>query len=99
MEPQGEKHGNSWHLNILLIFDDVAPFIENETITELWSHGITSMHSVFDANGLALYFKAYLSHIEHEDDSSDDEDKPATVEKIVDGVSKQFIKGERLKYH
>ena len=26
-------------------------------------------------------------------------DKPATVEKLVDGVTKQFIKGERLKYY
>lgn len=34
-EPQGETHGNSWHLHILLIFDDTAPFIANETIMEL----------------------------------------------------------------
>ena len=32
-EPQGEGHGNSWHLHILLIFEDTAPFIEiGETI-------------------------------------------------------------------
>ena len=47
-EPQGERHGNSWHLHILLIFDDTAPFIANDTISELWSHGITSSHKVFD---------------------------------------------------
>ena len=40
-EPQGERHGNSWHMHILLIFEDIAPFIENEMISELWSHGIT----------------------------------------------------------
>ena len=40
-EPQGESHGNSWHLHILLIFEDTAPFIANEMITVLWSHGIT----------------------------------------------------------
>ena len=66
-EPQGESHGNSWHLHILLIFDDTAPFIENEMIAELWSHGITSTHKVFDADGLALQFKVYLSDIEYED--------------------------------
>ena len=101
-EPQGESHGNSWHLHILLIFDDTAPFIENDTIAELWSHGITSTHKVFDGDGLALYFKVYLSDIEYEDDNADEEentDKPATAEKIVDGVTKQFIKGERLKYY
>lgn len=42
-EPQGENHGNSWHLHILLIFDDTAPFIENDTIAELWSPDITSI--------------------------------------------------------
>lgn len=101
-EPQGERHGNSWHLHILLIFEDTAPFIENDMIAELWSNGITSTHKVFDADGLALYFKVYLSDIEYENDNADDEDnadKPATVEKIVDGVSKQFLKGERLKYY
>lgn len=101
-EPQGERHGNSWHLHILLIFEDTAPFIVNDTISELWSQGITSTHKVFDADGLALYFKVYLSDIEYEDNNVDDEentDKPATVEKIVDGVSKQFLKGERLKYY
>lgn len=39
-EPQGESHGNSWHLHILLIFEDVAPFLSNEEITELWGHGM-----------------------------------------------------------
>ena len=59
-EPQGQSHGNSWHLHILLIFEDTAPFIANETIAEIWGYGITSTHKVFDADGLALYFKAYL---------------------------------------
>lgn len=98
-EPQGESHGNSWHLHILLIFDDIAPFIANNTISELWSHGITSTHAVFDADSLALYFKAYLSDVQYEDDNADSEKKPATVEKLVDGIPKQFIKGERLKYY
>ena len=98
-EPQGESHGNSWHLHFLLIFDDLAPFIANDTISELWSHGITSTHAVFNADGLALYFKAYLSDVQYEDDNADSENKPATVEKLVDGVPKQFIKGERLKYY
>lgn len=27
VEPQGKGHGNSWHLHILFIFEDTAPFI------------------------------------------------------------------------
>ena len=48
-EPQGERHGNSWHMHILLIFEDIAPFIENEMISELWSHGITFFHLMTQA--------------------------------------------------
>lgn len=100
-EPQGEGHGNSWHLHILLIFDDIAPFIENSVVSELWGYGITATNKVFDGDGLALYFKVHLSDVEYEDndDDTDDADKPTTIEKTVDGVSKQFIKGERLKFY
>ncbi|MBQ2982995.1 MAG: hypothetical protein IJD58_12900 [Lachnospiraceae bacterium] len=106
-EPQGESHGNSWHLHILLIFDDTAPFIENDTIAELWGYGITSTNKVFDGDGLALYFKVHLSDVEYEDNSDETDNKdiediksnPAIVEKTVDGVTKMFIKGERLKYY
>ena len=40
--------------------------------------------------------------MEYEDDNADNEEntnKPATVGKMVAGVSKQFLKGERLKYY
>lgn len=94
-EPQGEKHYNSWHLHILLIFNDIAPFISNEAITQLWGHGITDTHKVYDANGLALYFKVYLSDIEY---IEGDEDFDA-VDKEVNGETKQFIKGGRLKLY
>ena len=53
-EPQGEVHGNSWHLHILLIFNVPAPFIENEVMAELWGYGITDTHKVYDAEGLAI---------------------------------------------
>lgn len=99
-EPQGEIHGNSWHLHILLIFDAPAPFIENEVIFELWGHGFTDTHRVYDADGLALYFKAYLSDVEYEDEENEeDTPKAGIVVKKVDGKNKKFIKGERLKYY
>lgn len=93
-EQQGEGHGNSWHLHILLIFEDTAPYIANEVIADLWGFGITDTHKVYDADGLALYFKAYLSDVEYITDGEDSNIE--TVEKLVDGVSKQFIKGEQI---
>lgn len=101
-EPQGETHDNSWHLHILLIFNVPAPFIENEVMAELWGYGITDTHKVYDAEGLALYFKSYLSDIEYTDEpvvkGLADEPKNV-VEKNVNGWNKKFIKGEHLKYY
>ena len=101
-EPQGENHNNSWHLHILLIFDVPAPFISNEVMADLWGYGITDTHKVYDAEGLALYFKAYLSDIEYTEESVVEglTDAPKNiVEKNVNGWNKKFIKGERLKYY
>lgn len=94
-EPQGEKHDNSWHLHILLIFEDVAPFLSNDTITGLWGYGMTDTHKVYDLDGLVLNFKVYLSNVEYiKGDENYD-----VVDKVVNGESKQFIKGGRLKYY
>ena len=95
-EPQGEMHDNSWHLHILLIFDVPAPFINNEVVAELWGYGITDTHKVYDAEGLALYFKAYLSDVEYSDESVVEglADEPKNVvQKNVNGWNKRFIKG------
>lgn len=99
-EPQGEGHDNSWHLHILLIFEDTAPFISNDVISNLWGYGITDTHKVYDSDGLALYFKVYLTDIEYSDET-DEESKISKdiVEKVVDGKNKKFIKGGRLKYY
>ncbi|MEG1876801.1 MAG: hypothetical protein RRX92_07340 [Lachnospiraceae bacterium] len=98
-EPQGERHDNSWHLHILLIFEEKAPFLSNETISELWGYGITSTHKVYDADGLALYFKVYLTDIEYYDETESDVNSGKVIEKVVSGENKQFIKGGRLKYY
>ncbi len=97
-EPQGEAHDNSWHLHILLIFGDTAPFMSNDIISDLWGYGITDTRKTPNADGLALYFKAYLSDVEYIGDDTE-LSKVNTVDKMVDGISKKFIKGERLKYY
>ena len=55
----------------------------------------------YKTNQLPTCNNKYLSDVEYEDEGTDEDDsaKPITVEKMVDGVSKQFIKGERLKYY
>lgn len=56
--------------------------------------------NVYAAHGAGFAYTFDLSDVEYEDESTEsDKKKPETVEKTVDGVSKQFIKGERLKYY
>lgn len=98
-EPQGERHGNSWHLHIILIFEETAPFIANSQISAIWGKGCTDIHAVFDGDGLALYFKAYLSDVEYEDETDNADSVKGLVEKMVNGKTTQFVKGERLKYY
>ena len=72
-EPQGENHGNAWHIHLLLIFDSKAPYISNQDIADLWGYGMTDTHKVFDADTLALYFRTYLSDVEYVDDNKSDD--------------------------
>ena len=37
--------------------------IANDVIVDIWSKGFTDTHAVFEGDGLALYFKAYLSDV------------------------------------
>nr|WP_092250921.1 hypothetical protein [Butyrivibrio sp. INlla21] len=101
-EPQGENHGNAWHIHLLLIFDSKAPYISNQDISDLWGYGMTDTQKVYDADTLALYFRAYLSDVEYvDDDNSDDsadisfdilsEYEREQIEKTKDGVSNTNI--------
>lgn len=56
---------------------------------------MTDTHKVYDADGLALYFEAYLNDVEYIEVDEDYD----VVEKVVNGESKQFVKGGRLKYY
>ena len=69
-EPQGENHGNAWHIHLLLIFDSKAPYIRNKDIADLWGYGMTDTHKVYDADTLALYFRAYLSDVEYVEETN-----------------------------
>ena len=79
-EPQGENHGNTWNIHLLLIFDSKAPFISNQDISDLWGYGMTDTHMVYDADTLALYFRAYLSDVEFVDDNNSDDSADISVD-------------------
>ena len=79
-EPQGERHRNAWHIHLLLIFSSKAPFISNQDIADLWGYGMTDAHKVYDADTLALYFRAYLSDVEYVDDNNSNDSTAISVD-------------------
>lgn len=60
-EPQGR---GAWHLHILLIFPNKAPFIPNATMAQLWKHGFTKTKSLKAVDNPGLYLTAYLGDME-----------------------------------
>ena len=91
-EPQGENHGNAWHIHLLLIFDSIAPYISNQDISDLWGYGITDTHKVYDADTLALYFRAYLSDVEYVDDNNSDDSADISIDILSEYEREQLEK-------
>ena len=64
-EPQGERAGYRWHIHLILIFNDTAPFIKNDEFARIWANGFTKIESLKGSRirNLASYLTAYLSDV------------------------------------
>lgn len=60
-EPQGR---GAWHLHMLVLFPDKAPFIPNEDMAKLWRQGFTKTKSLNGVDNPGLYLTAYLGDME-----------------------------------
>ena len=60
-EPQGR---GAWHLHVLLLFPEKAPFIPNAHMAKLWGHGFTKTKSLHGVDNPGLYLTAYLGDME-----------------------------------
>lgn len=60
-EPQGR---GAWHLHVLLLFPEKAPFIPNVHMAKLWGHGFTKTKSLQGVDNPGLYLTAYLGDME-----------------------------------
>lgn len=60
-EPQGR---GAWHLHLILLFPDKAPFIPNAEIAKLWQHGFTKVKGLTSVDNPGLYLTAYLGDME-----------------------------------
>ncbi len=60
-EPQGR---GAWHLHVLLLFPEKAPFIPNADMARLWGHGFTKTKGLKGNDNPGLYLTAYLANME-----------------------------------
>ncbi len=93
-EPQGERAGYRWHLHIILIFNEKAPYIKNDDFAQIWKNGFTKIQGLKRSHirNLASYLTAYLSDVPI--DVSDED-----LSKRGKGRKKSVIKGARLSLY
>lgn len=103
VEPQGR---GAWHLHELWLYPDVAPFLPNETIRELWQQGFVTVKKLDDVDNVGAYLTAYLCDVPYDEaelhgiDPRGYELKEAEITQ-EDGtkVKKKYIKGARLNLY
>ena len=108
MEPQGR---GSWHAHMVMIFEDKAPYIKNDsedpkefTMENIWGNGFTKTKKLEDVDNVGAYLTAYLGDLDMEDFKNlSDEEKNAMkiyglkeVEIKGSNEKKSIIKGGRL---
>lgn len=96
-EPQGR---GAWHMHLLYIFNDVAPFIPNNELAEIWRFGFVSIKALKnDIDNIGAYLTAYLSDLEINPSDIDKYNGYDIKTLVEDGKSKAFIKGARMVYY
>ena len=98
MEPQER---GAWHCHCIFIFNNKAPFIPNEIIAKIWSHGFTKTTKLDDIDNIGAYLTAYLGNIEYNEEIHGSENK-YNIKNIIEfdernnKKEKKYIKGGRL---
>ncbi|MBQ4042873.1 MAG: hypothetical protein IJD06_02670 [Clostridia bacterium] len=101
-EPQAR---GAWHLHMLLLFPDEAPFIQNEQLAKMWGHGFVSVRAIDKVDNIGAYLVAYLADIpveEYTDIQNIRASAIVTKEHIDDDgnlIPKKVVKGARLSLY
>lgn len=82
-----EPGKQGFHIHLVLIFQQTAPFIANTLMEKTWGHGFTKVKKLDNINNLGLYLTAILSDLDTE--SLEDEGD----------IPKSVIKGGRLSLY
>lgn len=103
LEPQAR---GAWHLHIILIFSDKAPFIDNTIIEYCWKQGFTKTRAIENVDNVGAYLSAYLSNITvDEAEEAGINTKYAELETVEipdengNKIPKKIIKGGRLHWY
>ncbi len=99
-EPQGR---GAWHLHVILIFADTAPFMENSAVFRCWKKGWVKIRKLDNIDNVGAYVSAYLTNMEVDDArragvafSSSDIIEVESPDEDGNKVSKRVVKGSRL---
>lgn len=90
-EPQER---GAWHMHLLAIFPEKAPFISNDELRDCWRNGFVNVRAIKDVDNVGAYLSAYLGDVEVDLDSPVGE-----IKELKDGTKKKFVKGARLKLY
>lgn len=101
-EPQGR---GAWHMHCIIIFDDIAPFIPNSEISNLWRQGFTKTTNLDNIDNIGAYLTAYLGDIEYDEFMKSGVKFKCITYKEVDYIEnikldkpKKFVKGRSFIY-
>lgn len=95
VEPQGR---GAWHLHVIMIFNQKAPYIPNEDLSQIWGQGFTKVTKITNVDNVGAYLTAYLCDTELQD--GDSVPKGCEVKEMtIDGKKKRFVKGARLSMY
>ncbi len=97
-EPQGR---GAWHLHVLLLFPEKAPFIPNADMARLWGHGFTKTKGLKGIDNPGLYLTAYLGNMEFTEAAMSGAQRGRLGEVKAEDeqgrrVKKAIVKGARL---
>lgn len=99
-EPQAR---GAWHLHVILIFDGVAPFMNNVDVRNAWKRGFVNVRALDNVDNVGAYLTAYLGDLELSEAETEEVpfgDKDVKVLEVEDAAGtkqkKSFVKGGRL---
>ncbi len=104
-EPQGR---GAWHLHVLLIFKNSAPFMENIIVRFFWKRGFVTVKKLKNVDNVGAYLSAYLGDIDLDNfkdcfpNGSGHSFSVQSVDVLDDDgnvITKHYVKGARLSMY